>query len=424
MNLTLFSPILPWVKRCRIYLTKILSSAYRYLSASYDLSYGVGLVAFFFLLFCLFAVIFPYGILEGLGTATISLLSSSEKTVAIRLLGIAMGGSMLFLGLVIADRRAKAMEDSANAQAEANENVERGQRQERLKNAIEHLGHTSDSVRLGGAYELFHLAQDNEELRQTVLDILCAHIRGTTSESKYREIYKSEPSEEIQSLLNLLFVQEDDAQTFGGLHIDLRGSWLNGAKLYDARLQNAFLPQARLQEAELDRANLNGANLTSSKLQFANLTDTKLRAAKLIHTELHCTLLASAELQGARLDEAHFQGTILESTKLQGVSSLPEISNGFEHRLRKRINKETEINSVRFSGGLDQAEIDTLVNDLSQTAAEDARRRLTRHVSPSASHRLLEDRGANIGSFTKKEAEEWIAEYKEAMAETPGEDDS
>ena len=40
----------------------------------------------------------------------------------------------------------------------------------------------SDSVRLGGAYELFHLAQDTEELRQTVLDILYAHIRRTTGE--------------------------------------------------------------------------------------------------------------------------------------------------------------------------------------------------------------------------------------------------
>jgi len=57
------------------------------------------------------------------------------------------------------------MEDTANAQArateeqaEANKNTESGQRQERLRSAIEHLGHEQVSVRLGGAYELFHLA--------------------------------------------------------------------------------------------------------------------------------------------------------------------------------------------------------------------------------------------------------------------------
>ena len=85
-------------------------------------------------------------------------------------------------------------------------------------------------MRLGGAYELFHLAEDAEDtenLRQTVLDILCAHIRQTTGESKYREAHRSKPSEEIQSLLTLLFVQEHEV--FKGYHIDLQGSWLNGA---------------------------------------------------------------------------------------------------------------------------------------------------------------------------------------------------
>ena len=96
-------------------------------------------------------------------------------------------------------KRARAMEDAANAQADAaraqagataeqakaNLNAEMGLRQERLKNAIEHLGHSSDSVRLGGAYELFHLAEDTESLRQSVLDVLCAHIRRTTVEIEY-----------------------------------------------------------------------------------------------------------------------------------------------------------------------------------------------------------------------------------------------
>ena len=123
-----------------------------------------------------------------------------------------MGGVLLAIQAVLSYIRAKAMEDAANAQAgateqqaKANENAERGLRQERLKNAIEHLGHGSDSVRLGGAYELFHLAQETENLRQTALDILCAHIRRTTGETVYREKHESKPSEEIQSLLTLLF---------------------------------------------------------------------------------------------------------------------------------------------------------------------------------------------------------------------------
>ena len=154
-------------------------------------------------------------------------VEGNSKYEVLKFIGISMGGVLIALQALIANKRANAMEhtaraqadaaqaqaDAANAQAratveqtDANRLTERGQRQERLKNAIEHLGHESDSVRLGGAYELFHLAQDTEELRQTVFDILCAHIRRTTGESDYRERHKSKPSEEIQSLLTLLFV--------------------------------------------------------------------------------------------------------------------------------------------------------------------------------------------------------------------------
>ena len=114
------------------------------------------------------------------------------KYEALKFLGIGMGGVLVALQALMSYKRAKAMEDTAGAQADAVSKTEQGQRQDRLKNAIEHLGHKSDSVRLGGAYELFHLAKDTlaedpkEKLSQTVLDILCAHIRRTTSKSKYR----------------------------------------------------------------------------------------------------------------------------------------------------------------------------------------------------------------------------------------------
>ena len=147
--------------------------------------------------------------------------------------------------------------------------TEQGLRQERLKNAIEHLGDEKDSVRLGGAYELFHLAkdakEDAKELRQTALDILCAHIRRTTSETIYRVAHKSKPSEEIQSLLRLLFVQEHEV--FKGLRIELQGSWLNGANLRKARLQGAVLTEAHLQCADLRDACLQCADLKESHLE-------------------------------------------------------------------------------------------------------------------------------------------------------------
>ena len=95
------------------------------------------------------------------------LLGLNEKNRILTFLGLAMGGVLLAAQAVIANRRAKAMEDSASAQASAavaqanaateqsksNQHAGSGLRQQRLRNAIEHIGHDSSSVRLGGAYD-------------------------------------------------------------------------------------------------------------------------------------------------------------------------------------------------------------------------------------------------------------------------------
>ena len=263
------------------------------------------------------------------------ILGLSDKNKTLTFLGIGMGGILLALQAVIANRRAKAMEDTAKAQAKAtaeqakaNQNIEQGQRQERLKNAIEHLGHDSASVRLGGAYELFHLAQDTKELRQTAMDILCAHIRRTTGEAAYRETHQSKPSEEVQSLLTLLFVQ--DHKVFKDLHINLQGSWLNKADLMKARLDGANLMRVHLQGANLREAHLPGANLRAAHLQGAslmrahlpgaNLRAAHLQAASLMRAHLPGADLRRAHLQGASLMRAHLPGADLRRAHLQGAS--------------------------------------------------------------------------------------------------------
>ncbi len=214
------------------------------------------------------------------------------------------------------------MEDAAHAQAKAteeqakaNQHTEQGQRQDRLKNAIEHLGHESDSVRLGGAYELFHLAKDTVEFRQTTLDILCSHIRQKTGESEYREIYKLKPSEEVQSLLSLLFVQE--YEVFSGLRVKLQGSWLNGADLNGARLPEAILVNAYLQGVSLRNAQLDGADLTEAHLQKAKLTGANLQRVSLVESHMQQADLSNTKLQGSILNYARLHGAILVNTHLQ-----------------------------------------------------------------------------------------------------------
>ena len=262
----------------------------------------------------------------GWALSPLGLDATTQKTQGIELIGIAMGGVLLVIGAVIAHRRAAAMENAARAQAEAaaqqaeaNKGAEDGRRQERLKTAIEHLGNSSDSVRLGGAYELFHLAKEkgNEDLCQTALDILCAHIRWTTGRADYREEHKGKPSTEIQSLLTLLFVQQHEV--FGGCRIDLRGSWLNGANLQLARLQVADLSGAHLQRADLSEVRLQEADLIEAQLQGARLQGASLFEAHLQWANLSGAQLQEADLFGARLHGAHLQETDLSKARLQRV---------------------------------------------------------------------------------------------------------
>ena len=341
-----------------------------------------------------------------------------------------MGGVLLALQALMSYKRAKALEDTANAQAEAakaqakateeqakaNQNTEQGQRQERLKNAIEHLGHASDSVRLGGAYELFHLAEDTAEdkkdLRQTVLDILCAHIRRTTGEGEYRRKYKSKPSEEIQSLLTLLFVQEHEV--FKGLHINLQGSWLNGANLREARLERADLSGAYLLRAELGEARLQGtwlrgahmqgAWLVGVELQKASLWRSRLQGADLRGADLREADLSNAQMQGADLWEVDLFKADLRRAQLQGVGG-PGWSLGagehmqFEEQIRDRIGQESDLTTV------------TLTNLAFHDEA----------IAPdlSTGKKLAEDSHAITGTYTAEEAEQWIAEYNKAMVNIP-----
>ena len=370
---------------------------------------------------------------EGAESCISDLLGLEEKHEVLKFLGIGMGGILLALQAFASHKRAKAMEDAANAQAEAtkqqakaNETTEQGLRQERLKNAIEHLGSSSASVRLGGTYELFHLAEDTKEWRQTVLDILCAHIRGTTSGKEYREQYEARPSEEVQSLLTLLFVDEPDV--FEGLHINFRESWLNGAELLCAQLQSADLAKAQLRGATLSAAQLQGANLSDAQLQGANLSEAQLQGANLIAAQLQGANFSAAQLQGADLLEAQLQGADLTAAQLQGadltqaklhgVRCEREGSEGFAERMDKLIGQNSDLSRVTFTGGLQRDNVDSFVKCL-PGEEEKLWERLRLHINKPASSELPKDSDAITGFYTAEAAEQWIAEYNEAMSEVP-----
>ena len=236
-------------------------------------------------------------------------LNEQGKYAVLKALGFCVVGVLLVLQALAANKRAKAMED-------ATENTEAGQRQERLKNAIEHLGHDKDSVRMGGTYELFHLAKDTRDLRQTVMDILCAYIRQTTGEGDYQAKHKTKPSEEIQNLLTLLFREEHNV--FEGCSINLQGSYLNGANLSKARLKNANHMEAQLQGANLMDAQLEDDLLIEAVSQEAILSK------ELQEDFLEIEMQREMQLQEDKRREAKLQAQLQEADPSNNAASAPD----------------------------------------------------------------------------------------------------
>ena len=345
-------------------------------------TWGQGILLFFLFLFVIgfVAAIFSDTAVEWMG-GRLGLGGVDDKNEILSFLGIAMGGILIALQALAAYRRAKAMEDAANAQAaaskahaEANQNTERGQRQERLKNAIEHLGHKSVSVRLGGAYELFHLAEDTLELRQTVLDILCARIRYITNETEYQSKHLSKPSGEIQNLLDLLFI--NNHRVFSECYINLEGSHLNGAELSNAKLMDANLRKANLNKAILLAAKMQGAVLSFAQMQASTLAGAEMQTARLFSTQLQGADFSSTQMQAAYLYHTEMERAHFFDTKMAGVNCHSRLIGQFEITIKRFVGVETDLHWTNFNNELPE--------------------------------------GIVIGSYTEEEANKWIEEYRVA----------
>ena len=260
--------------------------------------------------------------------------------------------------------------------------------------------------------------------------------------------------------LTEVYLQEAN---LGGVHLqgaNLSGAHLQGADLIEAHLQGANLSGARLQGADLIEAHLQGAELIGAHLQGANFQEAYLQGADMLQASLEgATLykaylqganLTSARLLGANLMNAHMQGAHLSETNLQGAyfsetdmqganGRLPFINDGvydsythlaerarprpytvgFAERLKGFIDKEADLYSVVFAGGLSRKDVDSIVEDFPDERAKRVRERLGPHIDHPESHEPPKDGSVNLGAYTAEEAEQWIAEYNKAMANIP-----
>ena len=241
------------------------------------------------------------------------LTGTSGKLELIQLIGWGMSG-------IIAVFVAFGLLQRAAALDKQNEISEKGNFHERFKTATEHLSSDQVSLHISAFNEFYHIAEIEPDLRKTILNILCAHLRQTTKDKNYQrdatESEKMKPTDEVQSLLDVLFKPHKNNLIFGGISANLAGVNLQGADLEKANLQMANLLEARLKKANLQEANLNKANLRRANLKKADLCQAELHEAELWGANLQEANLENADMYMAELRLANLQNANMRVTNL------------------------------------------------------------------------------------------------------------
>ena len=126
----------------------------------------------------------------------------------------------------------------------------------------------------------------------------------------------------------------------------------------------------------------------------------------------------SAQFQGANLRNAQFQGCIsdiLEQWKID-----------FDEQIMQRVNEDAELSGAIFADGIQQRDLDRMVEDLGHIKAM-SRKELDKFIEALDKHVGEPERygadsihaqyydGVGLGAYTKAKAKKWIASYEESM---------
>jgi uncharacterized protein YjbI with pentapeptide repeats len=219
--------------------------------------------------------------------------------------------------------------------------TEQGHITDRYTKAIEQLGSDKLNMRLGGVYALERIAVDSKRDHPTVVEVLSAFIRETTSQQRtprpvqdaasatdpaaQESDARPRPATDVQAALTVLGRLPMRPDVSRG---DVSEAQLAGAQLGRANLSGARLDGAVLSRAQLDWANLSRAQLERAVLSGARLVEADLSGARLVGADLSGARLARADLSGAELREAVLSGARLVMANLSGARLVKAVLSG------------------------------------------------------------------------------------------------
>jgi len=213
----------------------------------------------------------------------------------------------------------KQFREQTDRQVEQIKILQRQTRDNRFSSGVELLGNTNESARIGGAFNLYFLAKEFKEYRKPACEILCAHIRTITNKQEYKIKYTEKPSNEIQTILDVLF-KEEYGFVFDNCEKNLIEAIFNGANFTEATLNNV-----NLRYAVFSNVNFYKATLSNVRFHKATFNNVDLGSAKLSNIDFFRATLSNVDFNSAIFSKiifsfAIFQGKIdFSGTSLENV---------------------------------------------------------------------------------------------------------
>ena len=148
----------------------------------------------------------------------------------------------------------------------------------RFSSCVELLGNPKESARIGCAYNLYFLADEcPDDFLNPICEILCAHVRTITNEKPYLEKYGEKPSNEVQTILNLLFQKDKQNNLiFDECFKNFEGAFLGGAVLNGATLSNVNFRNAKFSIVDFESASLKKVDFVNAFLKNVNFNNSEL----------------------------------------------------------------------------------------------------------------------------------------------------
>jgi uncharacterized protein YjbI with pentapeptide repeats len=258
-----------------------------------------------------------WGIPEQDDRATLSEVVRNLGLLAIGVVGLVFGIWRAWT----AHLQTISAQDQATTAIRQAEIAEQGHITDRFNKAVEQLGSPEQTIRIGGIYALWRIANDSPDRDQRpIWNILCAFVR----QPSYPHI--AQISEEDNEINNML---RDDVQTILNLMGSEEAATSRANKAYEmdltgAELSKGILNRGNFSGGNFTRANLSGstlinANLSRTLLTEANFSDTKMAAAILIEAfgvkvDFSDSDISFADISNAQFVRANFKSTDLAET--------------------------------------------------------------------------------------------------------------